>query len=89
MGHYNKSLAQKPTLLLAKVVTGAECYIKYKEGNFEKKAWDVNKRVLNVEGSHHHRNSNYNFPIKDKITFKRVGKIVESFTHLNTGYEQV
>lgn len=38
MGYFNESLAQKPSFLLAKVVTIEECYIKGKESNPGKKA---------------------------------------------------
>lgn len=36
MGHFNESLAQKSTLMLAEVVGKAECYIKGEESNADK-----------------------------------------------------
>lgn len=82
--HFNKSLAQKPTLSLAEVVTRAKCYIKGEGSNIEKKVWDVEERVPNSEGSHNQRKSNYTSPIKDNTTFKRKWKTTKSSTPLST-----
>lgn len=51
--HYNESLSQKPTFLLAEVVTREEYYVKVEESNTEKNVWEVKERVLNTKGSHH------------------------------------
>lgn len=82
--HFNESLAQRPPSSLAKMVTREQCYIKGKESNANKKAWDIKQHVLNAEGSQHIIKSKYTLPIKDKTAFKRVGKAVESFTPLKT-----
>lgn len=65
-----------------KVVIIAECYIKGEESNTKKKVCEFMEHPPNVEGSHHQRNNNYTFPIKDNIMFKRVGNTEESFMPL-------
>lgn len=89
VGLFNESLAQKPTLSLAKVVTRAKCHTKGEERNAVKKTRDVKEYVPNAECSHHQRKSNYTSPIKDNTVFKRVRKMVEIFTPLNTQCEQI
>lgn len=66
------------------MVTGDECYIKGVKSNVEKKAHNVKERFPSSKSSHHHSKSNYTPPIKEKSTFKRVGKATESSTPLNT-----
>lgn len=88
-GHFNESLAQKPSLTLAEVVVMVECYIKGEESNAEKKARGIRERVPNAESSHPSRKNNYSSPIKDKSMLKRVGEAMESFTHLNTRQKQI
>lgn len=82
-GHFNESLAQNPTLMLAKVVPKTNCYIKGKERNAKKKTRD-SKEPISGERSHSSNMNNYPSPVKEKSTFKRVGKMMESFTPLNT-----
>lgn len=52
-GYFNESPAKKSSLLLAEVLTRAECYIKGKGSHAKNKAHNVNEHVPNVEGSHH------------------------------------
>lgn len=66
--------------MLAEVVTRAECYIKGEERNAQKKVCNVKEHTPGVESSHHPRKNNYTSPMKDKSTFKRVGKVAKSFT---------
>lgn len=52
VGAFQRWFKTRHTLALVKVVAGAECYIKGKERNTEKKSLDANERVTSVESSH-------------------------------------
>lgn len=54
-GHFNKSIAQSLSSLLAEMVTREEWYIQGEENTAEKKASDT--KYCNTKGSHHpHKN---------------------------------
>jgi hypothetical protein len=44
VGHFNKSLAQKPATSMQKIIKRAECYIKGDESNAEKRMRDARER---------------------------------------------
>lgn len=69
------------------MVTKVESYIKGEERNTKKKAREFKERVPNSKDSYHQRKSNYTSSIKYKITFKIIGKTMESLTPLNTRHE--
>lgn len=72
-----------PTFLLAEVVTRAECYMKGENNNVEKNM-RVKECVSSTEGLHHPRKRSYTSFIEDNVAFKRLGKMVDNFTLLNT-----
>lgn len=88
-GHFNEFLVHKLALSLAEVVTKVKCYINNEESNTEKNVWGVNEHVLNTRDSHHQRKNNYTSLIKDKTSFKRIGKTTENFVSLNIHCEHI
>lgn len=65
-----RPFAQRPTSLLAMVVTREECYIKSEKSNSEKKVFHVKKCVPNFEGSQCSRKNKYTSHVRDETTFK-------------------
>lgn len=62
------------------MVIREKCYIK---------ACDVKECVHNIEASQHSQKNNYTSLIRNKMTFKRGGKVVKGFTPLKTRHEQI
>ncbi|KAK2425774.1 hypothetical protein QL285_024518 [Trifolium repens] len=72
-GHFNESLAQKPTETMQEVMKRAECYIKGEESNTEKRSRDHKERAPEAGNNRYPDYQRRRWPSKDHRTPRSSG----------------
>jgi hypothetical protein len=70
-GHFNESLAQKPAETMQEVMKRAECFIKGKESNAEKRSRDSRERAVEPRSSKTPERNQRRWPARDPRWYNR------------------